>query len=185
MTKRKRLLTLMAAVAAVTVLAGFATACGGDDDEGNAATATQAEPAEPAGQDIVAVAQGEPSLSTLVEAVTAAELAETLQADGPYTVFAPTNDAFAELGERQLNELLEPENRDQLTNILTYHVVPGEMTAAMLEDGQQLETAQGETLTVRVSGDSVEVDGATVVQSDVEASNGVVHVIDTVLSPAG
>ena len=83
-----------------------------------------------------------------------------------------------------MQSLLQPENRDQLTNILTYHVVPGKLTAADLSDGQQLETVAGETLTVKIDGDKVMVGDATVVKPDVEASNGVVHVIDTVLTPA-
>jgi uncharacterized surface protein with fasciclin (FAS1) repeats len=183
MISSRRFLALLAALAALSV---FVAACGSDDDdESDAAATTQTETMESAGQDIVAVAQSEPSLSTLVDAITAAGLVETLQGEGPFTVFAPTNDAFEALGEEQLNTLLKPKNQDQLADILTYHVVPGETTAAMLEDGQQLETVQGETLTVRITGDTVKVGGASVVQPDVEASNGVVHVIDSVLTPSG
>ena len=121
--------------------------------------------------------------STLVTAVSTAKLGDTLQGDGPFTVFAPTNAAFKELGDEQVQSLLEPENRDQLTQVLTYHVVPGTLTAADLGDGQKLETVAGETLTVKVDGGTVMVDDASVVQPDVEASNGVVHVIDGVLTP--
>jgi uncharacterized surface protein with fasciclin (FAS1) repeats len=115
--------------------------------------------------------------------VSTADLVKTLQGTGPFTVFAPTNAAFKELGDDQVQALLEPANRDQLTKILTYHVVPGTLTAADLEDGQKLETVAGETLTVKVDGDEVTVGGATVVKPDVEASNGVVHVIESVLTP--
>jgi uncharacterized surface protein with fasciclin (FAS1) repeats len=132
----------------------------------------------------VALASATPELSTLVSAVQAAELAETLQGEGPFTVFAPTNDAFTAVGQDTLDGLLAPEGKDQLTDILTYHVVPGALTAADLEDGQELETVQGGKLTVSVEGDTVRVGDATVTTPDVQASNGVVHVIDSVLMPA-
>jgi uncharacterized surface protein with fasciclin (FAS1) repeats len=163
----------------------FISACGDDEDEGSAATAGQTESAQTAQPDIVALAQGEQNLSTLVEAVTAAKLVGTLQGEGPYTVFSPTNQAFAALDDQQLNQLLQPANRDQLKSILTYHVVPGELTADNFEDGQKLETVQGETLTVQVSDGNVTVNDAMVVRPDVNAANGVVHVIDGVLTPSG
>src|SRR5918997_3553783 len=182
---RSSRLALLALPPAVALGAG---ACGDDDDAATAAEPTPTATAEPAspsesGEDIVAVAQATPQLSTLVDAVTAAELAGTLQGEGPFTVFAPTDDAFAAVGQKQLDRLLRPANRDQLTALLTYHVVPGELTAADLRDGQRLETVQGEQVRVRVQGDMVRVGGATVAQADVDAANGVVHVIDTVLSP--
>jgi uncharacterized surface protein with fasciclin (FAS1) repeats len=184
---RKRSFAVMASAAALAL--GFA-ACGDDDEEsasassGGGATTEQTQPAEPTGgQDIVALAQGNADLSTLVEAVTAADLAETLQAEGPYTVFAPSNAAFEEVGQDQLNELLEPANKDQLTDVLTYHVVEGEVMAADLKDGQMIETLQGGELEVSIEGDTVRVGDATVIQADVDAENGVVHVIDTVLMP--
>jgi uncharacterized surface protein with fasciclin (FAS1) repeats len=170
---------------ALPALALGGAACG-DDDEGAAAEATPAATAEPAAggeQDIVALAQATPDLSTLVDAATAAELVETLQGQGPFTVFAPTNEAFSAVGQDTLDQLLAPSGKEQLTDVLTYHVVPGEVTAADLEDGQRLETVQGERLRVRIQGDEVTVGGATVTQPDVEASNGVVHVIDGVLLP--
>lgn len=181
----RRLRTGIAAVAAVAALGVFVGACGNDDDEGSAATAEQTESAQTGQQDIVALAQGEGSLSTLVEAVTAAKLVGTLQGEGPYTVFSPTNQAFDALDDQQLNQLLQPANRDELRSILTYHVVPGELTADRLEDGQKLETVQGETLTVRISDGNVTVNDAMVVRADVSAANGVVHVIDGVLTPSG
>ena len=173
----------------VPALALGAAACG-DDDEGNgssggaAATSQEQAPStQQNAQDVVALAQDAPDLSTLVTAVSTAKLGDTLQGDGPFTVFAPTNAAFKELGDEQVQSLLEPENRDQLTKVLTYHVVPGELTAADLSDGQKLETVAGETLTVKIDGGTVMVGDASVVQPDVEASNGVVHVIDSVLTP--
>jgi uncharacterized surface protein with fasciclin (FAS1) repeats len=173
----------------VPALALGAAACG-DDDEGNgssggaAATSQEQAPStQQNAQDVVALAQDTPDLSTLVTAVSTAKLGDTLQGDGPFTVFAPTNAAFKELGDEQVQSLLERENRDQLTKVLTYHVVPGTLTAADLSDGQKLETVAGETLTVKVDGGTVMVDDASVVQPDVEASNGVVHVIDGVLTP--
>jgi uncharacterized surface protein with fasciclin (FAS1) repeats len=176
----------LALVLALPLLALGASACGDDESAATspAATATP-EPTSTAesGENIVALAQATPELSTLVEAVTAADLVETLQGDGPFTVFAPTNDAFAAVGEDALADLLKPRNRDQLASVLTYHVVPGELKAADLQDGQTLETAQGDSLQVSIDGDQVKVGDATVAQADVEASNGVVHVIDTVLMP--
>jgi uncharacterized surface protein with fasciclin (FAS1) repeats len=163
-------------------------ACG-DDDEGSAAsTPAPAETPAPeqtpaAEQDIVALAQATPDLSTLVSAVEAAGLAETLQGDGPFTVFAPTNAAFDAVGQDTLDGLLAPEGKDQLTDVLTYHVVPQELSASQLEDGQELTTVQGDKLEVSIDGDQVQVGGATVAMPDVAASNGVVHVIDGVLMP--
>lgn len=178
-----------ALLAALPALAFGVAACGDDDEDtaaGGATTAaeTEAAPAaDAAGEDIVALAQGNEDLSTLVQAVTAAELVETLQGEGPYTVFAPTNDAFAALPDGTLDDLLLPENQDQLTEILTYHVVPQEAMAADLQDGQTLTTVQGDELQVSVDGDTVMINDATVTTADVDASNGVVHVIDGVLTP--
>jgi uncharacterized surface protein with fasciclin (FAS1) repeats len=184
----------LATFAAVGVLGLGVVACGGDDEgDSAAAVATPAETQTPAPatetpaageQDVVALASATPDLSTLVSAVQAAELVETLQGEGPFTVFAPTNDAFDAVGQGTLDELLAPEGKDQLTDILTYHVVPGELTAADLKDGQELETVQGGKLPVSIEGDTVRVGEATVAMPDVEASNGVVHVIDSVMMPA-
>jgi uncharacterized surface protein with fasciclin (FAS1) repeats len=173
----------------VPALALGAAACGSDDEGtgssgGGAATSQEQAPStQQNAQDVVALAQDTTDLSTLVTAVSTAKLVDTLQGEGPFTVFAPTNAAFEKLGDEQVQSLLEPENRDQLTKVLTYHVVPGTLTAADLSDGQTLETVAGETLTVKVDGGTVMVDDASVVQPDVEASNGVVHVIDGVLTP--
>jgi len=136
-------------------------------------------------QDIVDVASSADPFSTLVSALQAAELVETLQGDGPFTVFAPTNAAFDKLPEGTLEDLLKPENKDRLTAILTYHVVAGEYPAAQVVtlDGQQVGTVEGSPVTIQVDGDTVMVNNATVTQTDIEASNGVIHVIDTVLLP--
>jgi uncharacterized surface protein with fasciclin (FAS1) repeats len=136
-------------------------------------------------KDIVAVAQGKKDLSTLVDAVKAAGLAKTLEGDGPFTVFAPTNEAFAALPPAELKRLLKPANMDELANILTYHVVAGDVKSSDLSDGQMVKTVQGQKLKVTIADDgTVKVGDATVITPDVGASNGTVHVIDTVLVPS-
>ena len=139
---------------------------------------------QPSSSTIVETAVATDALSTLVAAVTAADLVETLSGDGPFTVFAPTNDAFGALPAGTVDTLLEPANREKLTSVLTFHVVSGKLLAADLSDGQTLTTVQGQTLTVKIDGATVTVNGVPVVQADVEASNGVVHVIGGVLLPA-
>lgn len=135
--------------------------------------------------DIVDTAANAGSFSTLLAAVEAAGLADTLRGDGPFTVFAPTDAAFAALPEGTVESLLLPENRDQLVAILTYHVVAGEYVSADLA-GQALSvaTVNGDTVDIDATGSSVMVDGATVISADIDASNGVIHVIDTVIMPA-
>jgi uncharacterized surface protein with fasciclin (FAS1) repeats len=138
---------------------------------------------------IVEVASATPSLSTLVTAVVAASLVETLQSAGPFTVFAPTNDAFAALPAGTLDTLLKPENVDQLASILTYHVVAGKVMAADLSDGQEITTVQGGELEVKIMDGKVHLIDAdnnqvTVEIADVNADNGVVHVISGVLLPS-
>lgn len=133
-------------------------------------------------KDIVALAIGTESLSTLVAAVKAAGLVETLQGDGPFTVFAPTNEAFAALPEGTLDDLLKPENKEKLASILTYHVVAGKVMSTDLSDGMKAATVNGAEVTITTA-DGAKVNGANVVSADVEASNGVVHVIDTVILP--
>lgn len=145
------------------------------------------EPAAAPAQTIVDIAAGNPDFSTLVAAVQAAGLAETLAGPGPFTVFAPTNEAFAALPEGTLDSLLLPENKDQLTQILTYHVVAGKVMAADVpaaDAGVATSTVAGLDLSVRKEADgSVMVNEATVTTADIEASNGVIHVIDTVVLP--
>ena len=119
--------------------------------------------------------------TTLVAAVKAAGLAETLSGAGPFTVFAPTNEAFNKLPAGTVDNLLKPEMKNDLTSILTYHVVPGAFKAADLKDGQKLKTVQGKELTVSIKDGKVMIDGATVTVADVVSSNGVTHVIDAVV----
>lgn len=121
--------------------------------------------------------------TTLVAAVTAAGLGETLSGAGPFTVFAPTNEAFAKLPAGAVDNLLKPEMKADLTGVLTYHVVPGAVKAADLKDGQKIKTVQGNELTVSIKDGKVMIDGATVTTADVISSNGVTHVIDAVLMP--
>ncbi|MEO6251941.1 MAG: fasciclin domain-containing protein [Ferruginibacter sp.] len=140
-----------------------------------------APPAAP--KDIVDVAIGSTDHTTLVAAVTAAGLVETLKGAGPFTVFAPTNAAFAALPAGTVEGLLKPESKDALTKILTYHVVAGAVKAADLKDGQKVKTLQGEELTVSIKDGKVMINGAHVTAADLTGSNGVVHVIDAVLMP--
>ena len=133
---------------------------------------------------IVDVAAGNPDFSTLVAAITAAGLGETLAGEGPFTVFAPTNAAFAALPAGTLDSLLLPENKDQLTAILTYHVVPGTVMAADLPaTATDVATVNGATVSVVAAPEGATVNGAKITAADVAASNGVIHVIDTVLLP--
>lgn len=133
--------------------------------------------------DIVAVASAAGSFGTLVAAVAAAGLVETLQGGGPFTVFAPTDEAFAALPDGLVDALLKEENRDTLVKVLTYHVLGAEVSAADVATGD-VATVEGSTVAVHV-GDTVRLnDSATVTATDVKASNGVIHVIDAVLVPA-
>lgn len=134
-------------------------------------------------KDIVEVATENGSFNTLVTAVKAAGLVETLQGDGPFTVFAPTDEAFAKLPEGTVEMLLKPENKDKLVSILTYHVVAGKVMAADVVKVDSAATLQGQDVAVKVDGDKVMINDALVVGADVKASNGVIHVIDTVLMP--
>ena len=176
----KRTFLLVASVLALAV--GVAACGGGGSDTTDSAATSQGDATATTNENIVAVAQETPDLSILVEALSAAGLVETLEAPGPYTVFAPTNAAFEALGGT-LDTLLEPANKAELADILTYHVVPGELTSSELSNGQMLETVQGGSLEVKIANGNVTVNGAKVANPNVEASNGVVHVIDEVLIP--
>ena len=133
--------------------------------------------------DIVETAVAAGSFNTLVAAVQAADLVDTLKSDGPFTVFAPTDEAFAELPEGTVESLLQPENKDKLVAILTYHVVPGKvMSGDVIGQRVSPETVQGRPLAINAK-DGVMVNDARVVAADIEATNGVIHVIDTVLLP--
>ena len=134
-------------------------------------------------KNIVENAIGSADHTTLVAAVKAAGLVETLSGPGPITVFAPTNEAFAKLPAGAVDGLLKPESKAKLTGVLTYHVVAGALKAADLKDGQKLKTVQGEELTVSVKGGKVMINGANVTIADAVSSNGVTHVIDAVLMP--
>ena len=134
--------------------------------------------------DIVDTAAGAGSFDTLVAAVQAADLVEVLKGEGPFTVFAPTDEAFAKLPDGTVENLLKPENKQQLVALLTYHVVPGKAMSSDLA-GQEVEatTVQGSPVQIDATGDGVTVDDAKVVQADIEADNGVIHVIDAVIMP--
>ena len=133
--------------------------------------------------DIVDTAESAGQFETLVAAVKAAGLAETLKGDGPFTVFAPTDEAFAKLPAGTVEDLLKPENKETLVAVLTYHVVPGKiMSGDIAGKTAMVETVQGGKLSVDAT-NGVKVDEATVISADIEASNGVIHVIDTVVLP--
>lgn len=199
--KRKRTTSKTIAAASIAVAALFVTACGSDANDSAATTPATAAPAAtevpavtemPAGTeapaelgDIVAVASANQDLSTLVAAVAAAGLVETLQGAGPFTVFAPTNEAFAALPAGLVDKLLLPENKAVLVKILTYHVVSGAVMAADVTEGD-VPTVEGDPIAVTIVDGSVMLnETTTVVATDVLASNGVVHLIDSVLLPPG
>ncbi len=133
--------------------------------------------------DIVDTAAGNNDFTTLVAAVKAAGLVETLKGDGPFTVFAPTNEAFAALPAGTVEDLLKPENKDKLTAILTYHVVPGKVMSSDLKDGMAAKTAQGTEVKIDLDNGPM-VNDAKVISADIATDNGVIHVIDKVLIPA-
>ncbi len=180
-------------LAALMALSLIAAACGDDDDDPIATGAPETEePAEEAAVEepgtIVDVAVANGSFTTLVAAVEAAGLVETLSGEGPFTVFAPTDEAFAAALDAlglTAEELLG--DTELLTSVLTYHVIPGEVLAAQVVtlDGESVATVNGAEVTIGVDGDAVTVNNANVVAVDVAASNGVIHVIDAVLIPAG
>lgn len=164
---RKTRAALLALMVGATTLAAPALA------DGHAAKA-----------DIVDTAVEAGSFTTLAAALDAAGLIDTLKGDGPFTVFAPTDEAFAALPAGTVEDLLKPENKDKLTAILTYHVVPGSVMAADVVKLEDAETVNGAMVDIAVEGDAVMIEGAKVVSADVAASNGVIHVIDKVLIPA-
>jgi uncharacterized surface protein with fasciclin (FAS1) repeats len=134
-------------------------------------------------KNIVEVAVEAGSFGTLAAALEAADLVDTLQGEGPFTVFAPTDEAFAKLPEGTVESLLLPENKDQLTAILTYHVVAGSVMAEQVVGLDEAQTVNGQSVDISVDGAVVMVDGANVVATDILASNGVIHVIDSVILP--
>ena len=169
----------LGAITALTLAAALTlSACGSDSE-----TATDSMTEEASVGTIVDVAVGAGNFSTLVAAVTAADLVETLSGTGPFTVFAPTDEAFAALPAGVLDALLLPENKAVLAQILTYHVVSGTVMAADVTDGD-VATVEGSIIKLSTA-NGVTVNGATVVAADVMASNGVIHAIDAVILPPG
>ena len=145
-------------------------------------TSLHAETKPAKANDIVAVASGAGSFNTFVAAVKAAGLVETLQGAGPFTVFAPTDEAFAKLPKGTVEDLLKPENKEKLVAILTYHVLAGKVMAADVKT-MKAKTVNGQSLDVKVTDSGVTVDNSKVIKTDVAASNGIIHVIDTVVLP--
>ncbi len=134
-------------------------------------------------QTIVQIAASAGNFNTLVAAVKAAGLAETLSGKGPFTVFAPTDEAFAKLGKETIAELLEPENKAKLVSILTYHVAGASLPATKVVGMKSIDTLQGQSVDIVVEGGKVTIDGATVLKTDIVGSNGIIHVIDSVILP--
>lgn len=154
--------------------------CSGDDKTVTVTTTETADAAEK--QNVVEIAAGNEDFSTLVAAVKAAGLAETLSGDGPFTIFAPTNAAFDKLPKGTVEELLKPENKEKLASILKYHVVAGNVMAKDVKEGE-VKTVEGSTLEVTIKDENVMIDEAKVIKTDIVGSNGVIHVIDTVIMP--
>lgn len=177
MLKRSSVIALLAAGSL------FLAACG--DDEANSNATTEA-PAEAAAEgDIIEVATAAGSFNTLAAALQAAGLVETLQGEGPFTVFAPTDEAFAALPAGLVDALLLPENVEILKQILLFHVISGsEVTSDMVAAGD-VAMASGDTATIVVDGETITIAGAPIASVDVQASNGVIHVISAVMVPAG
>ena len=162
------------AAVVLTVAAVFSVSATQASSHGDKAKATK---------DIVDTAVAAGNFNTLATALTAAGLVETLKGKGPFTVFAPTDAAFAKLPAGTVENLLKPENKAQLTGILTYHVVPGAVKAADVVKLTEAKTVQGQSVKISVKDGKVSVDGANVTATDIAASNGVIHVIDTVILP--
>lgn len=149
-----------------------------------ASAAFAGEPAKAAGtKDIVDTAIAAGDFKTLVAAIKAAGLVDTLKGTGPFTVFAPTDEAFAKLPAGTLDELLKPENKDKLVSILTYHVVSGDVMSSDVVKLNSAKTLNGKDLTIKTEKGKVYVDNAQVVKPDIKASNGVIHVVNTVMLP--
>jgi len=173
--------SLVLAVVAVLTVPFVVAACGSSEEE----AASPSPSPTMALKDIVDTAVEAGGFTTLVTAVQAAGLEETLRGEGPYTVFAPTDDAFAAVPTETLDALLA-DPTGALTDVLTYHVVPGKVMSTDLSDGMMAETVNGESLEITINDDgTVMVNGATVTTADIETANGVIHVIDTVLVPSG
>ena len=167
-------------------LFAFAVVGCSDSDNNNPTSVTMGEQTQnsAASQDIVDTAIAAGSFNTLVAAVQAAGLEDTLRSDGPFTVFAPTDAAFDKLPDGTVESLLQPENLETLQSILLFHVSPGEYDAAKALEQGELPTANGEPVSVYIDGDSAEVNDANIIITDIQASNGIIHVIDAVILPS-
>ncbi len=176
----QRLPIFLSAAALIAASSALATSCG--DTEQRAAQATTV--GNQTERDIVDTAVNAGSFNTLAAALDAAGLIDTLKGDGPFTVFAPTDAAFAKLPSGTVETLLRPENRDRLRAILTYHVVPGEVSAKTVIGLNSATTVNGQRVDIKVTNGSVSIDGAKVVTTDINATNGVIHVIDSVILPS-
>ena len=176
MNKIISLRALLAIVAGLALgVGGVAVAGGYEHAEGKTAKKTT--------KNLIQKAQHKGEFHTLLKAVDAAGLTSTLEGPGPFTLFAPTDAAFARLPAGTVEDLLKPENKEKLRSILTYHVVPGEITAEQVVKMKELKTVNGKMLPVQAMNGKVMVGGATVTGTDIRASNGIIHVIDTVLMP--
>ncbi len=173
-----RTLVLVPSLLAALAISG----CGGAQNEAQTTTPTSGT-SSTAQSDIVDTAVGAGSFKTLVAAIKAADLVETLKGPGPFTVFAPTDEAFAKLPAGTLESLLKPENKTKLQAILTYHVVSGRVGSDQVVHMTSAKTVQGKELKISQNAGSVMVDGAKVVKTDIACSNGVIHVIDAVVLP--
>jgi uncharacterized surface protein with fasciclin (FAS1) repeats len=171
-----RKMTLLTMALTITLLPAATLAdCG--SPHGTSAKAASMKP------DIVDTAVAAGSFQTLAAALQAAGLVDALKGEGPFTVFAPTDEAFARLPKGTVEELLKPENKDKLVSILSYHVVPGELDAAQVIKLKQAKALSGESLSIRVEKEEVRIQDAKVTQADIVCGNGIIHVIDTVLLP--
>ena len=175
--------TFLLSTAAVLTLGLSAPAIAGDYGHDHITHHDHSHKME-AKKDIIDTASANENFGTLVTAIKAAGLADTLKEEGPYTVFAPTDAAFAKLPEGAVADLLKPDNKDKLTSILTYHVVPGKIKSKDIVPGlTEVKTVQGDTVKIEADLNGVSVDGATVTSTDIMTSNGIIHVIDAVIMP--
>lgn len=177
----KRTLTTTTLAASCVLAVGLSSSYAGHHNEGKKQGHSMAEPA---GKDIVDVASEAGTFNTLIAAAQAAGLVDALKGDGPITVFAPNDEAFAKLGENKINELLDPENKDLLAAILSYHVVPGKLKAEKVLKAKTLDTLNGQRTEIAVNDDGAFIDGSKIIATDIKASNGIIHVIDSVILPS-
>jgi uncharacterized surface protein with fasciclin (FAS1) repeats len=180
--KKLKYLSLVVVIVSSAFLASCGNATKDEAVEETTVEVVEEAPVE-APKTVVDIAVGSPDHTTLVAAVTAAGLVETLSGTGPFTIFAPTNAAFAALPAGTVENLLKPENKEKLSSVLTFHVVAGNVLAANLSDGQVVKTLNGQDLKVSIKDGKVMINGANVVAADLSGSNGVIHVVDAVLLP--